>query len=158
MTGFNILLPIITRFHSKALSILILATVLATANTESSSADPNSASVIVNSDLVERTVQGRTGGSNDTRGCGFVSNNPVYEMNLETRIDYMRFTVKANGGQPTLLVIGPSSGDSFCVLGDRLSGLRPEISGVWEAGYYQIYVGDRTGSSHQFTLNISTNN
>ena len=158
MTGFNISLPIITRFQSKAFGILILIIAMATANTKSSLAEPSSASVIANSDRVERTIQGRSGGSNDTRGCGFVSSNPIYEMNLETRIDYMRFTVKANGGQPTLLVIGPNSGDSFCVLGDRLSGLKPEISGVWEAGYYQIYVGDRTGSRHQFTLNISTNN
>ncbi|MGL6340303.1 MAG: hypothetical protein ACRC80_14335, partial [Waterburya sp.] len=70
----------------------------------------------------------------------------------------LRFTVKSTGGQPTLLVVGPNSGESFCVLGDQTSGLEPEISGVWEAGYYQIYVGDRTQERHKFILNISTNN
>ena len=79
-------------------------------------------------------------------------------MNLAQRIDYMRLTVQVDGGQPTLLVLGPNSGDSFCVLGDEISGLQPEISGVWEAGNYQIYVGDRTGSKHKFVLSISTDN
>jgi hypothetical protein len=106
----------------------------------------------------DRTIEGRSGGSTDSNGCGFIADRPNYEMNLEQRVDYMRFTVQADGGQPTLLVIGPSANDSFCVLGDRVSGLKPEISGVWEAGSYQIYVGDRQGVRHQFTLNISTNN
>ena len=79
-------------------------------------------------------------------------------MNLEERMDYMRLTVEASGGQPTLLVVGPNTGDSFCVLGDEMSGLKPEISGVWEAGFYQIYVGDRTNEQHKFSLNISTKN
>lgn len=105
-----------------------------------------------------KTIKGQSGGAIDSQGCGFVSSNPSYEMNLEQKVDYMRFTVQADGGQPTLLVVGPNSGDSFCVLGDEVSGLQPEISGVWEAGYYKIYVGDLVGSKHIFTLNISTNN
>ncbi|MBE9046762.1 hypothetical protein IQ255_20510 [Pleurocapsales cyanobacterium LEGE 10410] len=105
-----------------------------------------------------QTIQGRSGGSTDSHGCGFVANRPNYEMNLEQEIDYMRLTVQAAGGQPTLLVLGPNSEDSFCVLGDEVSGLKPEISGVWEAGYYRIYVGDRIGERHQFTLSISTDN
>ena len=79
-------------------------------------------------------------------------------MNLPQRIDYMRLTVETAGGQPTLLVLGPNPGDSFCVLGDEVSGLKPEISGVWEAGLYQIYIGDRIGQNYQFTLNISREN
>ncbi|MEO1671037.1 MAG: hypothetical protein AAFR77_09675, partial [Cyanobacteria bacterium J06631_2] len=106
----------------------------------------------------KQTVKGLSGGAIDSEGCGFIANNPSYEMNLESRIDYMRFTVEAAGGQPTLLVIGPNSGDSFCVLGDEISGLKPEISGVWESGFYQIYIGDRTKSQHEFVLDISTDN
>ncbi|MGL5835197.1 MAG: hypothetical protein ACRC1Z_18495 [Waterburya sp.] len=105
-----------------------------------------------------KTIEGLSGGSTDSHGCGFIPNSPSYKMNLKTRIDYLRFTVKSTGGQPTLLVVGPNSGESFCVLGDQTSGLEPEISGVWEAGYYQIYVGDRTQERHKFILNISTNN
>lgn len=105
-----------------------------------------------------KTIEGLSGGSTDSQGCGFISDRPSYEMNLESRIDYMRFTVEAAGGQPTLLVVGPNSGDSFCVLGDEISGLKPEISGVWEPGFYQIYVGDRTNTQHKFVLDISTDN
>ncbi len=104
------------------------------------------------------TIKGQSGGSIDSKGCGFIASTPNHTMNLPQRIDYMRLTVETAGGQPTLLVLGPHSGDSFCVLGDEISGLKPEISGVWEAGQYQIYVGDRIGQNHQFTLNISTEN
>ena len=105
-----------------------------------------------------RTITGVSGGSADSNGCGFIADTPNYEMNLDSRVDYMRFTVDAAGGQPTLLVIGPNAGDSFCVLGDEISGLKPEISGVWEPGFYQVYVGDRTSSRHEFVLDVSTDN
>ena len=118
----------------------------------------NSSFTNIAQDQSNKTVTGQSGGSNDSQGCGFISNDPSYEMNLKQRIDYLRFTVEADGGQPTLLVVGPNAEDSFCVLGDEVLELKPEISGVWEAGYYQIYVGDRTGTQHNFTLDISTDN
>ncbi len=105
-----------------------------------------------------QTIQGKSGGAVDSKGCGFIATSPNYVMNLTKRVDYMRLTVKAAGGQPTLLVVGPNSGDSFCVLGDEISGLQPEISGVWEAGVYEIYVGDRQKQNYQFRLDISTEN
>ena len=148
----------INLFKPNTIGILIFALCITLVNAKSSVANANSANIIANSNVVNKTIKGQSGGSTDSKGCGFVSNSPSYEMNLEERIDYMRFTVQADGGQPTLLVMGPNSGDSFCVLGDRVSGLKPEISGVWEAGYYEIYVGDRTGERHQFSLDISTNN
>ena len=145
-------------FKLNQLNVPLLTLAIFLLSQNSSKADVNSANAIANSTQIERTIKGLSGGSNNTQGCGYIPNDPSYEMNLETRIDYLRFTVRADGGQPTLLAIGPNSGDSFCVLGDRVSGLNPEISGVWEPGYYQIYVGDRTGSQHQFTLDISTSN
>ena len=158
MLSFKFLKLNYSLFKFNQLGVPILTLMILLLNQNSSTADVSSANAIADSTQIERTIRGRSGGSNDTQGCGFIPNNPSYEMNLETRIDYLRFTVRADGGQPTLLVIGPNSGDSFCVLGDRVSGLEPEISGVWEPGYYQIYVGDRTGSQHQFALDISTSN
>ena len=105
--------------------------------------------------LVAQVIQGRSGGPVNSGNCGFIPNSPNYTINLPQRVDYMRITVQAVGGQPTLLVVGPQANDSFCVLGDRGSGLKPEISGVWEPGNYNIFVGDRTGTRHQFKLNIS---
>lgn len=106
----------------------------------------------------DTTIEGLSGGSVDSQGCGFIATSPNYQMNLSQRVDYMRLTVQSDGGQPTLLVLGPNPGDSFCVLGDEISGLQPEISGVWEAGNYDVYVGDRSGRQHQFVLDISTDN
>ncbi|MCC0177259.1 hypothetical protein I4641_09750 [Waterburya agarophytonicola K14] len=103
-------------------------------------------------------IKGQSGGSIDSQGCGFIASRPNHQMKLNQRVDYMRLTVQSDGGQPTLLVLGPNSGDSFCVLGDEISGLKPEISGVWEEGNYDIYVGDRSGQQHQFVLDISTDN
>lgn len=114
--------------------------------------------VLLASSQEDKTIEGISGGATDSHGCGFIANSPSYKMNLAKRIDYMRLTVEVSGGQPTLLVVGPNSDDSFCILGDGVSGLKPEISGVWEAGNYQIYVGDRTTEQHKFVLNISTNN
>ncbi len=141
---------------SNTICALLLTAGMLLVNLESALAENNLANGMEKNS--SKTIQGQSGGSVDSQGCGFVSSSPSYEMNLKQKIDYMRFTVKADGGQPTLLVVGPNSGDSFCVLGDEISGLKPEISGVWEAGYYQIYVGDRTGSQHKFVLDISTDN
>ena len=110
------------------------------------------------SDQMNQVVNGQSGGSIDSQGCGFITKFPNYEMSLDQSLDYMRLTVQADGGQPTLLVLGPKSGDSFCVLGDEISGLKPEISGVWEPGNYQVFIGDRLGERHKFVLDISTDN
>ncbi len=108
-----------------------------------------------NSNIVAQLIRGSSGGPVNSVNCGFIANSPNYTINLPERVDYMRITVQAVGGQPTLLVVGPQANDSFCVLGDRGAGLQPEISGVWEPGTYNIFIGDRTGTQHKFTLNIS---
>lgn len=110
---------------------------------------------IPQNNLIAQVVQGNSGGPVKSGNCGFIAQSPNYSLNLPQRVDYMRITVQATGGQPTLLVVGPQANDSFCVLGDRGSGLQPEISGVWEPGTYNIFIGDRTGTRHQFKLNIS---
>lgn len=146
----------INLLKSNITNVLILITAMVLANLEVGMAEINDPEVTSAPD--NKIIQGQSGGSINSQGCGFIAPSPNYEMNLEQRIDYMRLTVEATGGQPTLLVLGPNAGDSFCVLGDEISGLKPEISGVWESGYYQIYIGDRLGSQYQFTLDISTDN
>ena len=140
------------KFRPLEISVFTVAILLGSFDSMTSSTFSKAALAQVN-----RTVEGQSGGSTDSQGCGFISDRPNYEMSLDQRVDYMRFTVQTDGGQPTLLVLGPNPNDSFCVLGDKVSGLKPEISGVWEPGAYQIYVGDRQGDRHQFTLDISTN-
>ncbi|PSB09617.1 hypothetical protein C7B62_12575 [Pleurocapsa sp. CCALA 161] len=143
-------------FKFNTISALLLTVGILLINLENGVASDDLSKLILSQS--GKTIEGLSGGSTNSQGCGFIADSPSYKMNLSQKIDYMRLTVEATGGQPTLLVIGPNSGDSFCVLGDGTSGLKPEISGVWEAGYYQIYVGDRTQSRHKFVLDISTNN
>ena len=141
------------------INTLVLGVVILSANSEMAIVEASSTrSKSANINQTNQTIKGQSGGSIDSQGCGFIAATPNHEMHIEQRIDYMRLTVQATGGQPTLLVLGPNLGDRFCVLGDEVSGLKPEISGVWEAGSYQIYVGDRIGEQYQFTLDISTDN
>ena len=153
MKIFDLALPTINLFKLSPINIIVFTLAIpASLNTFGGNTFTPVAFAQAN-----QTIEGQSGGSNDSQGCGFISDRPNYEMNLEQKVDYMRFTVQTDGGQPTLLVLGPNPNDSFCILGDEVSGLKPEISGVWEAGSYQIYVGDRQGDRHKFTLNISTN-
>jgi hypothetical protein len=98
------------------------------------------------------TVQGKSGGTNNSRNCGYTAASPNQQVRLTQRLDYLRFSVQGEG-EPTLLVEGP--GGRFCVFADADSGEKPEISGVWLPGTYAIYVGDRVGGQHQYTLSIS---
>lgn len=99
------------------------------------------------------TLQGQSGGTIKSDNCGFIPDQPSQVINITERINYMRLTVEAEGGQPTLLVDGPDG--RFCVLADAVTGDNPAISGVWLQGLYKIYVGDRTGSQSRYTLSVS---
>jgi hypothetical protein len=106
--------------------------------------------------ISNQKINGVSGGNVQTSDCGYIANQANYTLNLSQKVDYLKVNLQTTGGQPTLLIVGPGPNDRFCVLGDGNSGLKPELSGVWEAGKYLIYVGDRSNSQHQFTLNIST--
>ncbi len=101
-------------------------------------------------------IQGNSGGSINSKDCGFIATSPNHRMRINRRMDYMRLTVTAKGGQPTLLIVEPKTGQRFCALGDQGAGLLPEISGSWEPGEYEVYVGERSNNRYQFTLNIHT--
>ncbi len=101
-------------------------------------------------------ITGTSGGNINSQDCGFISDKPNYTLNLSQKSDYLKVTVNAQGGQPTLLILNSNSQDRFCILGDTNSGINPQFSGIWEAGKYLIFIGDRLNSNHPFTLNIST--
>lgn len=97
------------------------------------------------------TVSGVSGGSK-TSNCGNISAKPNQVVKVTAqRLDYVKVKVEGEG-QPTLLVQGPNG--RFCVLADTASGEQPEISGVWVEGNYEIFVGDRAGGQHPYTLSI----
>lgn len=92
-------------------------------------------------------VSGTSGGSETQGNCGNISASPEHTLTLTEDFAFLRVSVSAPG-QPTLLVEGP--GGSFC------APQNPQQSGYWEAGTYSIYVGDRAGGAHEYTLTITT--
>ncbi|NMG58174.1 hypothetical protein E1H12_06455 [Geitlerinema sp. P-1104] len=98
----------------------------------------------------EITLDGHSGGSSSSQDCGYTATAANHEITLRQDFSYLRLEVEAEGS-PTLLVIGPDSGDRFCARS------LPQQSGYWQAGTYRIYVGDRNGSSQPYRLLISEN-
>ncbi len=99
------------------------------------------------------SVRGHSGGAINSGDCGFISQQPSQVINVTQRVNYMQVRVIASGGKPTLLIRGANR--RFCSIADDVSGVNPQISGVWLPGRYLIYVGDRTRTRHPFTLTIS---
>lgn len=97
-------------------------------------------------------VTGTSGGSKASKSCGMISAQPNYVVNLNNNFNYLRFNVKS-AGNPTLLIEGPNG--SFCVPADRFSGGNIQAPGFWEKGIYSIYIGDRAGGQHPYTLSIT---
>lgn len=91
---------------------------------------------------------GTSGGGQNSGDCGSISAAPNLQLQLTEQFTYLRFTVQG-AGQPTLLIEGPTG--RFCGLA------QPEISGFWKPGTYNIYVGDRAGGQHPFSLSVTKN-
>lgn len=96
-------------------------------------------------------VRGTSGGAKSS-DCGNIAAKPNQIIQVNQPLPYLRLSVES-AGQPTLLIDGP--GGRFCVLADRFSNGKPEISGFWQAGKYSLYVGDRAQGQHPYTLSIS---
>jgi hypothetical protein len=96
-------------------------------------------------------VNGTSGGSHSSN-CGNIAAKPNQVIQVTESLPYLRLTVES-GGQPTLLIHGP--GGRFCVLADKYSGGKPEISGYWQAGNYSLYVGELSRGQYNYTLSIS---
>ncbi len=99
------------------------------------------------------SIQGTSGGTNSS-SCGNIAASPNVIVDVTENIGSMRVTVQSEG-QPTLFIEGPQG--KACIPGDRTSGGRIEIPGFWKQGRYAIYIGDRAGGNHSYTLSISTN-
>jgi hypothetical protein len=95
------------------------------------------------------TVTGSSGGSQSSQ-CGFISGSPT-QVVVVSQPTSLRFKLQGQG-QPTLLIQGPVN---RCVMADQFSGGVIEVPGVWEQGTYSVFVGDRTQTSHPYTLSIT---
>ncbi len=104
---------------------------------------------------LSREIKGVTGGEKNSGDCGFIADKPNHILQLPQQVYSLGITVEAEGGKPSLLVIGPTDKERFCVLGDVKLGKKPEIKGVWQPGRYLIYVGEMEGNRYPFTLRIT---
>ncbi|MBD3880569.1 hypothetical protein IFO70_02240 [Phormidium tenue FACHB-886] len=98
------------------------------------------------------TVNGNSGGGQSSQ-CGFIANTPN-QVVVVGQPTPLRFKLQGQG-QPTLWITGPVN---RCVMADDYSAGTIEVPGVWQEGTYSVFVGDRTQSSHPFTLSISQEN
>lgn len=114
-----------------------------------SSAAPGNAQVVPlvpNFQPDPHPIASGTSGGSTSSDCGFIAAAPNQVIQLSEPVPYLRFRVQGSG-QPTLLIEGP--GGRFCGLAE------PEISGFWQAGSYNIYVGDRAQGQHPYTLSVT---
>jgi len=97
--------------------------------------------------------KGTSGGAQTSKNCGMVGTAPNHVISLGANFNYLRFNLRSEGGQPTLLIQSPSG--SSCVQADSFSGGTIQAPGYWERGTYSIYVGDRAGGQHPYTLSVT---
>ncbi len=108
--------------------------------------------IAIGPNLSPTQVSGQSGGGQSTPDCGTISAAPNHVLNLAGDIPTMELNLQATGGEPTLLVEGPG-GQRWC--SRSMDGSSVKVSGYWDAGTYRIYVGDRSGSQHSYTLSIA---
>ncbi|HEY9665505.1 MAG TPA: hypothetical protein V6C91_01810 [Coleofasciculaceae cyanobacterium] len=99
-------------------------------------------------------VNGTSGGSVQSQGCGTIGNQPNHVLTLTNDFNYLRIDVQG-AGQPTLLIKSPSG--TSCVPADNFSGGKIQAPGFWEKGSYSISVGNLAGGQHPYTLSITQN-
>ena len=99
-------------------------------------------------------LKGKSGGTVKSN-CGNITTEPNQVIQVTESLPYLRLTVESQG-KPTLLIDGP--GGRFCVMADKYSGGKPELSGYWQAGTYSVYVGEldeQSQGKYSYTLSIS---
>ena len=100
-------------------------------------------------------VNGTSGGSQKDKSCaGYIATSPNHVIQV-TEDSNLLFRLQSSG-QPALL-IRSAAGQDFCVPADSFSGGQVEIPGRWSRGKYLVFVGDRAGGQHSYTLSISRN-
>jgi len=133
------------------LKVGVSVLVLSLAGTSGAFAEPSPVPINANFQPDPLTLNGVSGGNNKTN-CGNIATTPNQVIQVNESLPYLRFTVESEG-KPTLLIDGP--GGRFCVLADKYSGSKPEISGFWSAGKYLVYVGQSESGNYPYQLHIS---
>ena len=99
---------------------------------------------------IEKT--GQSGGA-DSSTCGNVNLAAGQSVRVTEPFAAVNFEVRGQGDY-TLLITGPE-GFKECVFAHNYDGGIIQSPGLLTQGEYQLYVGDRRGESHPYTLSIS---
>ncbi len=97
-------------------------------------------------------MTGQTGGS-DPSACGNINRGDGKTIRVTESFASLRFEVESEGDY-TLLITGPN-GFRECVFANNYDGGMIQAPGLLDQGQYEIFVGDRSGESHPYTLLIS---
>jgi hypothetical protein len=136
---------------TRPLIVSVLAVILAAVTPHPIRAQVVQLQPQLNQDPIE--LEGTSGGLQKS-DCGRISDQPSQILEVAGQFPYLRLRVES-AGEPTLLIEGPTG--RFCILADSTMGEKPEMSGLWTVGTYQIYIGDRAGEQHHYRLSISSN-
>ncbi len=99
---------------------------------------------------IERT--GQSGGA-DSSTCGNVNSAAGQVVRVSEPFAALNFEVQSQGDY-TLLITGPN-GFKECIFAHNYDGGIIQAPGLLTQGEYRLYVGDRRGESHPYTLFIS---
>ena len=110
------------------------------------------AQVVLQPNFQPQTLSSGVSGGSGGMECGNLPAAPNVVVEVSADITSMRFIVQSEG-QPTLFIQGPQG--KSCILSDKLSGGIIEIPGYWEKGNYALFVGDRSGGNHNYTLSVA---
>jgi hypothetical protein len=136
----------LTRWFTIPATVAISLTIAGKALSQAIAILPNSPTI---------QVSGVSGGTQKDSSCaGFISASPNHVVQVAEDSNLV-FALKSSG-QPALL-IHSTAGHNFCVPADSYSNGSVEIPGRWAKGTYSVYVGDRAGGQHPYTLSISRN-
>jgi hypothetical protein len=94
-----------------------------------------------------------TSGGPESSACGNINRAEGQVVQVTEMFASLSFEVKS-AGDYTLLITGPN-GFSECVFAHNYDGGVIQSPGLLNQGEYRVYVGDRRGESHPYTLSIT---
>ncbi|MEM8503284.1 MAG: hypothetical protein AAF716_09050 [Cyanobacteria bacterium P01_D01_bin.1] len=97
-------------------------------------------------------LSGQSGGPR-LSACGHIDPDASQTIQVTEAFASLSFKVESEGDY-TLLITGPD-GFRECVFARNFDGGGIEAPGLLTRGEYQVFVGDRKGESHPYTLSVS---
>ena len=131
------------RFTTLLLSAVAVLSVSSAASAQSAARTPLS-------NPIEMTG---TSGGRESSVCGNIDRSSGQTVNVTEAFASLSFEVES-AGDYTLFITGPN-GFRECVFAHNYDGGVIQAPGLLTQGQYRVFVGDRKGESHPYTLSIT---